>query len=30
MKRASQLIAPVAQALVSACSILPSPNPSDV
>ena len=30
MKRAYQLIAPVALALVSACSILPSPNPSDV
>ena len=30
MKRAYQLIAPVALAVVSACSILPSPNPSDV
>lgn len=30
MKRAYQLIAPVALALVSACSILPKPDPSDV
>ncbi|AKA83690.1 ABC-type transport auxiliary lipoprotein family protein [Pseudomonas synxantha] len=30
MKRAYQMIAPVALALVSACSILPKPDPSDV
>ncbi len=30
MKRAYQLIVPVALALVSACSILPKPDPSDV
>ena len=30
MKRAYQIIAPVALALVSACSILPKPDPSDV
>lgn len=30
MKRAYQLIAPVALVLIGACSILPSPNPSDV
>lgn len=30
MKRAYQLIIPVALALVSACSILPKPDPSDV
>ena len=30
MKRAYQLIIPVAFALVSACSILPKPDPSDV
>ena len=30
MKRAYQMIVPVALALVSACSILPKPDPSDV
>ena len=30
MKRAYQMIAPVALVLISACSILPKPNPSDV
>ncbi|ROM48097.1 ABC transporter [Pseudomonas poae] len=30
MKRAYQMIAPLALALVSACSILPKPDPSDV
>ena len=30
MKRAYQIIAPVALALVSACSILPKADPSDV
>lgn len=30
MKRAYQMIAPVALALVSACSILPKADPSDV
>ncbi|MDQ0737819.1 LPS assembly lipoprotein LptE [Pseudomonas sp. W4I3] len=30
MKRAYQLIAPAALALISACSILPKPDPSDV
>ncbi|PRA22425.1 ABC-type transport auxiliary lipoprotein family protein [Pseudomonas poae] len=30
MKRAYQMIAPVALALISACSILPKPDPSDV
>ncbi|KTC16487.1 ABC transporter [Pseudomonas marginalis ICMP 9505] len=30
MKRAYQMLAPVALALISACSILPKPDPSDV
>ena len=30
MKRAYQMIAPLALALISACSILPKPDPSDV
>ena len=30
MKRAYQMIAPVALALISACSILPKADPSDV
>lgn len=30
MKRAYQMIAPVALVLISACSILPKPDPSDV
>ena len=30
MKRAYHIIAPVALALISACSILPKPDPSDV
>ncbi len=30
MKRAYQMLAPVALALISACSILPTPDPSDV